>query len=192
MMRLFAVVKTWRRFNLRPKAAPRRAGYLRSFLGLALTLSVSAWSPAFAQCPEGFTHIGKMERKTTGLEVKERVSVQLPEGFALDTSYQQASPSGQGGRAGSVLPQQRIPPGIYIVPGGSGSFGWAVSDPKMLDARTFQMYLYCSQDRGVLNTNWAVASLSMCVRKGAARLPPHQSLSRPLGPLLHRFPARTH
>jgi hypothetical protein len=127
-------------------------------LGIALCGSVVTLLlgvvPVLGQCPSGFTKIGRMERSTSGLEVKERVSIKLPDDFTLDTSYQQPSPSGKGGRAGSILPQQRIPKGIYISPGGRGTYGWAVSDPVMLDSRTFQMYLYCSQDQGALNTNW--------------------------------------
>jgi hypothetical protein len=124
--------------------------------GVLFAMSLSLWlvgiSSMSAQCPDGLTYVGKMERKTDGLEVKERVSIHIP--FDLDQSYHQPSPKGSGGRAESILPQQQIPPGIHITPGGSGSYGWAVSDPVMLDEHTFQMYLYCSQDQGALNTYW--------------------------------------
>jgi hypothetical protein len=129
--------------------------YLRPLQGLGICLALAVvLLPAAAQCPPGFTHVGKLQGSTKETEVKIYPSIRLPDGLVLDTSYQQPSPSGKGGQAGSILSTQQIPPGIYIIPGGMASYGWAVSDPKMLDDRTFQMYLYCSQDSGALNLHW--------------------------------------
>jgi hypothetical protein len=104
-----------------------------------------------ASCPSGFEYIGTLQGDTSGLEVKIWQQLRLPDGFNLDTSYQQASPSGSGNGARSTLPNELIPAGIHIMPGGVATGGWAVSNPVMVDARTFQMYLYCSMDQGALN-----------------------------------------
>lgn len=124
---------------------------LRS-LGVALVVlcSSSAYARQPASCPAGLDFIGSLEESTSGIEVKVRPIIYLPSGFTLDTSYQQASPSGSGGRAGSILSSQQIPAGIYIMPGGVGSYGWAVSDP-VLTGNRFEMYLYCSMDQAVVN-----------------------------------------
>ena len=123
-----------------------------SFVIGPLFVLIEPPSPTFAQsqCPPGLTSVGRMEEKTTGLEVKVRPSINIP--FNLDKSYHQSPPpKGSGGRATTILSTQQIPAGIHIIPDGGGSFGWAVSDPVMLDEHTFQMFMYCSKDQGVFD-----------------------------------------
>jgi hypothetical protein len=135
-----------------------------------LCLDVISAPVALGQC-EGLTHVGKMERSTNGLEVKERTSINVPTN--RDLSYHQPSPLGKGGQAGSILSQQTIPVGICIVADGRGSYGWAVSDPTMLNDHTFQMYLYCSQDQGVLNLEFGCAvSVDVYVKVADLPVPP--------------------
>jgi hypothetical protein len=124
---------------------------------------ISICAQAESPCPDGLTFVGRMERMTNGLEVKERVSITVPSD--LDTSYRQPSPSGKGGGAGSTLPQEVIPAGIHIIPSGRGSYGWAVSNPT-LTGNTFTMYMYCSQDQGALNTNFGcTVAVDVCVKQ---------------------------
>jgi hypothetical protein len=144
--------RPWSPRDTQTGAWPRRATMKALLCSLFLLLVLGIAVPGFAQCPADFVYIGRMERSTPGLEVKDRVRITIPPSVTLDTSYQQTpSPPGKGGRADSILSRQIIPSGLCIVADGRGSYGWAVSDPRMVDARTFEMYLYCSQDQGVFN-----------------------------------------
>jgi hypothetical protein len=121
---------------------------------LALLVTLATAAPVLAQCPADLVHVGRLERRTPGIQVSERARFTIPPTLTLDPSYRQVpSPPGHGGRARSRLSEQSIPPGICLVPDGVGSYGWAVSDPRMIDAHTLEMYLYCTHDRNVSTTS---------------------------------------
>jgi hypothetical protein len=139
-----------------------------------------------ASCPSGMAYAGTLEGSTTGREVKIRPSLSLPGGISLDSSYQQPSPSGHGGQAQSILSSQQIPPGIYIMPSGIGTYGWAVSDP-VLNGNTFTMYLYCSMDESGLNpvlhpgcSVW----VDVCAKGSSQAVSPAVGVSPPVVPNL--------
>jgi len=112
------------------------------------------------QCPQGFTSVGRLYADSGGgREVKQHnVTVLLPENFHLDRSKQQNQLVAAGGGASSDMTADRVPGGLYIIPGGDKE--WAVSEPdlgvaKMEDETIkqykYSMYLYCATGDSVVN-----------------------------------------
>jgi hypothetical protein len=109
-------------------------------------------SPTDGPCPYGFRYIGKLEGREHDVKIRPTIHI----GFPLDERYQQASPAGHGncgdGGPTSILPTQRIPRGIHIIPSGDCfNYGWAVSDPTLNSNNDFSMYLYCSPGSDLFN-----------------------------------------
>jgi hypothetical protein len=114
--------------------------------------------------------------------VKTRASIQIP--FALASGYHQVPPpAGQGGDAESILPQQTIPAGLHIIPGGDiHGFGWAVSDPVLNDDQ-FSMFLYCSPGSDIYDQLFQSCSVYVDVCGAAAfPLPSGKTFPSPPGP----------